>query len=289
MEEHEHARGNHLEDPHSFEESRRALWVAIGVTLAVMVIEVIGGILSNSLALLSDAGHMLTDVMSLMLSLVALQLALRPPSPTRTYGLYRMEILAALINGTTLILISAYIIYQAYRRFQTPQVVDSHTMLWVAIVGLVANGIAAWVMMRSSKESLNLQGGLPPYPGRCSLIPGRRWGRAGHQFYGLVFDRPDSQRGSLPGDPARGFRFGEGLDEHPAGGRSEKRGPGRGSKNAKDHPGSEGPASRTSMDHLLRDSCPERACRGGGYPGESNRVDPPGDQRGPDAQVSDFP
>jgi len=158
MEEHEQASANHLEEPHSFEESRKALWVAIGVTLGVMVIEVIGGILSNSLALLSDAGHMLTDVMSLMLSLVALQLALRPPSSTRTYGLYRMEILAALINGTTLILISAYIIYQAYRRFQAPEIVDSHTMLWVAIVGLVANGIAAWVMMRSSKESLNLRG-----------------------------------------------------------------------------------------------------------------------------------
>jgi len=158
MNEKEEGKGNHLEDIHSFHESRKALWIALGVTVAVMIIEVTGGILSNSLALLSDAGHMLTDAMSLMLSMVALQLTLRPPSSTKTYGLYRMEILAALINGSTLILISVYIIYQAYRRFQAPETVDSHTMLWVAIVGLVANGIAAWVMMRSSKESLNLRG-----------------------------------------------------------------------------------------------------------------------------------
>jgi cobalt-zinc-cadmium efflux system protein len=101
---------------------------------------------------------MLTDAMSLGLSMVALQLAARPPSSTKTYGLYRMEILAALVNGTTLILISMYILYQAYHRFQTPEAVQSHTMLWVAIVGLVANGIAALAMMRTSKESLNLRG-----------------------------------------------------------------------------------------------------------------------------------
>jgi cobalt-zinc-cadmium efflux system protein len=147
-----------LEEVHSFEKNRRALWIAMGVTVAVMALEFIGGILSNSLALLSDAGHMLTDAMSLGLSLVALQLAARPPSSTKTYGLYRMEILAALINGTTLILISMYILYQAYHRFQSPEVVESHTMLWVAIVGLVANGIAAWAMMRTGKESLNLRG-----------------------------------------------------------------------------------------------------------------------------------
>ncbi len=157
MEEKKQIRQNHS-DVHSFEENRKALWIAIGVTVAVMIIEVIGGILSNSLALLSDAGHMLTDAMSLMLSLVALQLTLRPATSTKTYGLYRMEILAALINGTTLILISAYILYQAYRRFQAPEAVATHTMLWVAIVGLAANSVAAWVMMRSSKESLNLRG-----------------------------------------------------------------------------------------------------------------------------------
>jgi len=142
----------------SYEKNRRSLWIAMGVTVSVMVVEVIGGILSNSLALFSDAGHMLADGMSIMLSLVALQLAMRPPSSTKTFGLYRLEILAALINGTTLTLISAYILYQAYHRLAAPQAVESQTMLWVAFVGLVANGIAAWAMKRSSKESLNIRG-----------------------------------------------------------------------------------------------------------------------------------
>ena len=142
----------------SLETNRKALWVAIGITAIVMVVEVIGGYLANSLALLSDAGHMLTDVMALLLSLVALQLAVRPPSLTKTFGLYRMEILAALINGTTLILIAVYILYEAYQRFRSSVVVESRIMLLVAAVGLVANGLAAWAMMRTNRENLNIRG-----------------------------------------------------------------------------------------------------------------------------------
>ena len=161
MNEHEHhghegiSAGEHL---HAFERNRKALLIATGITGVIMIVEFIGGYLANSLALMSDAGHMLTDIMSLFLSLVALQLTTRTPSPTRTYGLYRMEIFAALINGTTLILLSAYILYEAYQRFTSPQVVDSKTMLLVATIGLVANGIAAWAMRRSSKENLNIRG-----------------------------------------------------------------------------------------------------------------------------------
>jgi cobalt-zinc-cadmium efflux system protein len=140
------------------ETNRKGLWIAIAVTGVVMVIEAIGGILANSLALFSDAGHMLTDIMSLLLSLVALQLATRTPSSTRTYGLYRMEILAALVNGTTLILISLYILYEAYQRFASSQVVNSRTMLFVATVGLIANGVAALAMSRANRENLNLKG-----------------------------------------------------------------------------------------------------------------------------------
>jgi len=142
----------------SLETNRKALWAAIGITAIVMVVEVIGGYLANSLALLSDAGHMLTDVMALLLSLVALQLAVRPPSLTKTFGLYRMEILAALINGTTLILIAVYILYEAYQRFRSSVVVESRIMLLVAAVGLVANGLAAWAMMRTNRENLNIRG-----------------------------------------------------------------------------------------------------------------------------------
>ena len=157
--EHEHEGTSNGEHPHNnFERNRKALLIAIGITGVIMIVEFVGGYLSNSLALMSDAGHMLTDIMSLALSLFALQLATRTPSSTRTYGLYRMEILAALINGTTLILLSVFIIYEAYTRFVTPQTVESRTMLLVAAIGLVANGIAAGAMMRSSKESLNLRG-----------------------------------------------------------------------------------------------------------------------------------
>jgi cobalt-zinc-cadmium efflux system protein len=128
------------------------------VTLTIMVVEIVGGVLSNSLALLSDAGHMLTDLLALLLSLVALQFAARPPSSTKTYGFYRMEILAALVNGTGLVLISAVILYEAYHRLRTAETVDVPTMLWVATVGLVANGLAAIAMTKASGESLNIRG-----------------------------------------------------------------------------------------------------------------------------------
>ncbi len=149
----------HAHEPgDSLTTNRRALWMAIGITAVVMVVEFIGGFLSNSLALLSDAGHMLTDVMALVLSLIALQLAVRPPSLTRTFGLYRMEILVALMNGTTLILIAVYILYEAYHRFRSAEVVETQIMLLVAVVGLVANGLAAWAMMRTNQENLNIRG-----------------------------------------------------------------------------------------------------------------------------------
>jgi len=158
MEQADHHHHDHGGHDHGFQKSRKALLIAVAVTGAIMVVEIIGGLLSNSLALLSDAGHMLTDVSSLILSLIALQLTTRPSSPTRTYGFYRMEILAALINGSTLVLISVWIFYEAYQRLQAAEVVDSLTMLGVAAVGLVANGIAAWAMLSSSRENLNIRG-----------------------------------------------------------------------------------------------------------------------------------
>jgi len=150
---HDHAGHNH-----GFQKGRKGLLIAIAVTGAIMVVEVVGGILANSLALLSDAGHMLADVSSLILSLIALQLTTRPSSATRTYGFYRMEILAALINGTTLILISFWIFYEAYHRLRSAEAIDSLMMLGVAAVGLVANGVAAWAMLPTSRENLNIRG-----------------------------------------------------------------------------------------------------------------------------------
>ena len=158
MKNHNPGASEHPEHNHGLQKNRKALLIALGITGTIMIVEAVGGILSNSLALLSDAGHMLTDLMSLLLSLIALQLASRPSSATRTYGFYRMEILAALINGTTLILISMVILYEAYERMMTPRAIDTVLMMWVAGVGLAANGIAAWAMMHSSRENLNLRG-----------------------------------------------------------------------------------------------------------------------------------
>lgn len=158
MAEHAQTPINPHERGSAFEVNQKALGIAMGVTGAIMMVEFIGGVLSNSLALMSDAGHMLTDIMSLALSLIALQLTTRTPSSTKTYGFYRMEIIAALVNGATLILISLYIFYEAYKRFAAAEVVEVRTMLVVATIGLVANVIAALAMMRGSRENLNIRG-----------------------------------------------------------------------------------------------------------------------------------
>lgn len=137
---------------------RRALIVALGITTGIMVVEAVGGFISNSLALLSDAGHMLTDVMALSLSLIALQFTARPASSIRTYGFYRMEILAALVNGSSLVLICALILYEAYKRFLALETVKGEVMMGVALIGLVANGIGVWALGPRSGRSLNLKG-----------------------------------------------------------------------------------------------------------------------------------
>jgi cobalt-zinc-cadmium efflux system protein len=123
-----------------------------------MIAEVVGGLLTHSLALLADAGHMLTDVAGIGLALLAIQFAERPATPERTYGFYRVEILAALINAVVLIGISAYILYEAYQRFRNPQPVQSGPMLGVAAVGLVVNLIGIRLLRAASEESLNMKG-----------------------------------------------------------------------------------------------------------------------------------
>jgi cobalt-zinc-cadmium efflux system protein len=124
----------------------------------MMVAEVVGGVLSNSLALLSDAGHMLTDNLALLLSFFAMKFAAMPATERRTFGFYRLEILAALINGIILVVISLYIIYQAYLRMINPQHVEGVLMLIVAAIGLVANIIGAVVLMKHSHSNINIRG-----------------------------------------------------------------------------------------------------------------------------------
>ncbi len=121
---------------------KRLIWAMV-VTLIVLFAEVVGGLLANSLALLSDAGHMLTDVFALGLSLVAVYIGKRPPDYRATYGYQRIGILAALINGSTLVVISVFIFVETYRRIFTPPEIDSNLMLLVAVGGLAGNIVMA--------------------------------------------------------------------------------------------------------------------------------------------------
>ena len=136
----------------------RRLWIVLGLTAAFMVAEVVGGVLANSLALLADSGHMLADVGALALSLIAMRLALRPPSVERTFGYVRMEILAALVNGATLLLISGWIVWEAWGRLRAPQEVDGPLMMGVAAVGLIVNVIGAALLHTHADENLNVRG-----------------------------------------------------------------------------------------------------------------------------------
>ncbi|WP_433750612.1 cation diffusion facilitator family transporter [Falsibacillus pallidus] len=154
---------HHHHHDHGFdaarEGNRKGLLAAFIITLLFMIAEFIGGLISNSLALLSDSGHMLSDTASLGLSLLAIWFASRPPSPNKTYGYYRFEILAALFNAITLFVITAFIFYEAYKRFVHPPEVSSGTMLIIAILGLLSNLLSAWFLMKKGdvKENLNLK------------------------------------------------------------------------------------------------------------------------------------
>ncbi|NIP77806.1 MAG: cation diffusion facilitator family transporter, partial [Gemmatimonadetes bacterium] len=143
---------------HVREASRRSLVIVLVLTGTFMVAELVGGLLANSLALLADAAHMLTDVGALALSLFALWFAQRPATPEKTYGYLRMEILAALLNGATLIVLSFFIFLEAWERLREPVEIRGGLMLGVAAGGLVVNVIAAIMLHRSAGESLNVRG-----------------------------------------------------------------------------------------------------------------------------------
>lgn len=138
--------------------NKKRLTIVFGLTATYLVAEVIGGLVTGSLALLADAGHMLTDVAGLGLALLAIRFAERPATPERTYGYYRVEILAALTNAVVLIGISIYILFEAYERFRNPPEVESGGMLVVATIGLVINIVGMVLLKKSSKESLNMKG-----------------------------------------------------------------------------------------------------------------------------------
>ncbi|MFB7449951.1 cation diffusion facilitator family transporter [Streptomyces sp. NPDC056194] len=137
---------------------RSRLRIALGITLSVMVIEIIGGLVADSLALIADAAHMATDAVGLAMALLAIHFANRPPSGNRTFGYARAEILAALANCLLLLVVGGYVLYEAIQRFIEPAETRGGLAIAFAVIGLVANVISLSLLMRGQKESLNVRG-----------------------------------------------------------------------------------------------------------------------------------
>jgi cobalt-zinc-cadmium efflux system protein len=137
----------------------RVLKISLAVTLGYIVLLVVAGIRAHSLALLSEAGHNLSDFLALLLSLVAVYFQSRPASSTKTYGYHRAGVLAALVNATSLVAVSFFIFYEAFRRLQHPEHVQASVMMWVAGAGVAMNGIITLMLWRSTKGSSGHSGG----------------------------------------------------------------------------------------------------------------------------------
>src|SRR5829696_1389826 len=142
------------------EGNRRALAIVLALTAGFTVVEIVGGLLTGSLALLADAGHMLSDNLSLGIALFAAWLAQRPATPNRSFGYRRAEILAALANGVTLVAVSIWVFVEAYSRLSDPPEVLGGPMLLVAALGLLVNAAGAIILYRSGGQSLNVQGAM---------------------------------------------------------------------------------------------------------------------------------
>jgi cobalt-zinc-cadmium efflux system protein len=151
---HSHGPG-HVHTSAAGQKGRLALVLAL--SSAVLVVELVGGAISNSLALFADAAHMFTDVAGIALALVAVKFAERPATPARTYGYYRVEILAALVNSVVLGGVSLVILYEAYTRIVRPESVATGTMIVVALLGIAANAASAYILHAGSSQSLNIK------------------------------------------------------------------------------------------------------------------------------------
>ena len=149
----------HVHSHGANERTSRVLRVSLGVTAAYIVLLVVAGIKAHSLALLSEAGHNLTDFVALLLSLLAVYLQSRPPSATHTYGYHRAGVLAALVNAGSLIIISFLIFYEGVKRIQQPQAVHAGTMMWVAAAGVIMNGAIALMLYRTDRD-VNIRSAL---------------------------------------------------------------------------------------------------------------------------------
>ncbi len=144
---------------HSHNQNKKTLLIAFVIVTIYMVVEAVGGYLTNSLALLADASHMLSDSISLGVGYLAFSIGEKAADQLKTYGYKRFEILAAVFNGATLVLISIYIFYEAYQRFSEPQDIATSGMLVIAVIGLLVNILVAWLLMRGgdTKDNLNLR------------------------------------------------------------------------------------------------------------------------------------
>ena len=152
---HDHAGHSHHVQPDA---DRGRLSVALGLIVAFMAVEVAAGVVAHSLALLSDAGHMLTDAAAIGFSLYALRLAARPARGAMTFGFRRVEILSAQANGVTLLILAAFITFEAIRRLIDPPQVRGGLMLAVALLGVLVNLIATWTLSKANRQSLNVEG-----------------------------------------------------------------------------------------------------------------------------------
>ena len=153
-----HAHGHDHAHPHAHHAPAGRLAAVLALTFAFLLIEVAAGLLTGSLALLADAGHMLTDVAGLVLALLAAKLAGRPASPRRTFGYHRAEVLAALSNAVLLLGVAGYILVEAAHRFREPQAVPSGAVLIVAVAGLAVNLVGATLLQAGAQASINMRG-----------------------------------------------------------------------------------------------------------------------------------
>lgn len=157
--EHAHEFPSHIHE-HSVvhrREERKCLMLAMVLTGSMMLVELAGGIYTNSLALISDAGHMFTHFLALIVSFLAIYFASRPVSKEKSFGLYRLEILAALFNGATIILITVYLFYKAYQRLLHPVEIATREMFIIAVAGLLVNLLSAIILSRASREDINVR------------------------------------------------------------------------------------------------------------------------------------